>query len=86
MTQGFESFLSTTQYIYTIFLAKNQVFLEKFTKNNTKSIYYIYFNIKAINFQVVLKNIYFSNLQFYVKYCININLYYIGGNKNGRTE
>ena len=29
MTQGFESFLRTTQYIYTIFDSKNQVFCYK---------------------------------------------------------
>ena len=33
MTQGFESFLSTTQYIYNIFFAKNQYFRVNFYKN-----------------------------------------------------
>lgn len=49
MTQGFESFLSTTQYIYTIFLVKNQDFFVIFYVSVTYRI------IDAIGIMPVMK-------------------------------
>lgn len=39
MTQGFESFLSTTQYIYTIIFVRNQEFSVKFQDKDIRKIF-----------------------------------------------
>ena len=40
MTQGFESFLDTAQFIYTIFFIKMQVILQNFVKSGLCNVNY----------------------------------------------
>ena len=50
MTQGFESFLSTTQYIYTTFSVINQEIFVKFSiKSVKKYIFYVSFKIYSFS-------------------------------------